>query len=189
MPAEGKAQVEGIDTQAVKVPLKRAPTLYLIIAFKLAKGLLAAFLAFTLYFQPAKKLQPEYEEIIGSPVVKRVFYYLRIHPENKFFQHVTTLIDNASDVTVHHAAVGHRNYGNFARDIGKNRARDIQFAGRLNFFSSSELEFAHIVTVDRDPVHVLDLDDMGWWRSATAFRSAFAAGKNQDQRCHQSAGQ
>jgi len=137
MPAEGKAQVEGIDTQAVKVPLKRAPTLYLIIAFKLAKGLLAAFLAFTLYFQPAKKLQPEYEEIIGSPVVKRVFYYLRIHPENKFFQHVTTLIDNASDVTVHHAAVGLLLWSLFPTVEGVGLLFRVPWAGWLAIFESA----------------------------------------------------
>jgi uncharacterized membrane protein (DUF2068 family) len=85
---------------------KRAPTLYAIIFFKLAKGILAGFLATVLYFQPATQLPNEYEQLMGRPAVKEVFHYLRIHPENRFFEHLAKRIASATDASIHAAAVG-----------------------------------------------------------------------------------
>ena len=82
---------------------------------------------------------------------------------------------------VHDAAVRHRDDGDLARDIGKDGAGGVQFAGRLNSFGLSELKLFLVIAVDRNPIHVMNLDDMGGWRSAVAFRFAFAAGKNQGQ--------
>ncbi len=105
MELETKASL-GMAAVKREVPQKRAPTLYLIIIFKIGKGLLAGFLATVLYFQPATKLPTEYEQLMGRPFVKEVFYYLRIHPENKFFEHVANQIANATDASIHAAAVG-----------------------------------------------------------------------------------
>ena len=87
------------------------------------------------------------------------------------------------------AAVRHRDDGNLAGDVGKYRARGFQHAGQFNPLGCDELKFSYIVAVDRDQVHVGYRDDMGRRRSAISFRFAFAAGRNQDQRCRNSAGQ
>jgi hypothetical protein len=59
MGADTKISVHGVDVEERHAPLRRAPTLYLIIFFKLAKGLLAVFLSTVLYFQPANNLPTE----------------------------------------------------------------------------------------------------------------------------------
>ena len=106
MAVDTKDLVHGVDVGGQQARAKRAPTLYLIILFKLGKGLLAGFLAIVLYFQPANNLPTQYEELMGRPSVKLVFHYLRIHPENKFFERLAKQLDNATDKGVRAAAIG-----------------------------------------------------------------------------------
>src|SRR5271170_6044238 len=106
MEFETKVALGEISTGEQAAPLRRAPTLYLIIFFKLAKGLLACFLAIALFCQPATKLPEEYEALMGRSTVQQVFHYLRIHPENKFFERLAAQIANATDAGVREAVVG-----------------------------------------------------------------------------------
>jgi len=87
-------------------PLQIAPTLYAIIIFKLIKGVLACTLAVGLYFQPAEHLPAEYQNLLAAPKVQRVFLYLRIHPENKFFTRLAEQIGNLTDARLRAAAYG-----------------------------------------------------------------------------------
>src|SRR5580704_8033399 len=82
-----------LTAEEAKVPLKRrAPTLYIIIFFKLIKGVLFLFLGLALYFQAARDLPQEYADLIKKPI----FQELRIHPENKLVQHIA---DQIADLT------------------------------------------------------------------------------------------
>jgi uncharacterized membrane protein (DUF2068 family) len=83
-------------------PLKRAPTLYAIIFFKVVKGLLFVFLGIVLYFQAEKDLPQEYKDLLEKPI----FQKLRIHPENKLVQHIAEQIAGLTDKTVKLTAIG-----------------------------------------------------------------------------------
>jgi len=106
MAVEAKPAVERVHADQPEPPLRRAPTLYVIIAFKLAKAFLAGFLAIVLYFQPATKLPAEYEQLMGRAWVKQTFHYLRVHPENDFFKRLAIRIADVTDAGVREAAVG-----------------------------------------------------------------------------------
>ncbi len=125
------ASLEGVDVGQQEAPLKRAPTLYLIILFKLAKGLLACFLAVVLYFQPATQLPTDYEKLMGRPAVKEVFHYLRIHPENKFFMHLAKQIANATDKEVRVAVIGALLWSLFPLTEGVGLIFRVKWAGWL----------------------------------------------------------
>jgi uncharacterized membrane protein (DUF2068 family) len=112
-------------------PLKRAPTLYLIIFFKLAKGILACFLALFLYCQPTTQLPTEYEQLMGRSAVKEVFHYLRIHPENKFFEHLAKQIANATDAGVRVAVIGALLWSLFPLTEGIGMIFRVKWAGWL----------------------------------------------------------
>jgi len=84
----------------VKAPLKRAPTLYVIIFFKLIKGVLFCAFGIAMYFQATHDLPAEWDNLLNQPIVGRVFERLRIHPENKFFQHIAEQIANVTETQV-----------------------------------------------------------------------------------------
>ena len=88
MSGQINATDQGAPTAVAKPPLKRAPTLYAIIVFKIVKGIL--FLAFgvALYFQATHDLPTEWGDFLNRPLVEHVFERLRIHPENRFFLHI-----------------------------------------------------------------------------------------------------
>lgn len=100
LPAKVPAQVH------YEAPLKRAPTLYIIIFFKLVKGMLACALAVGLCFQTASLLPSEYQRLLAQPWLLNTFHYLRINPENSFFTRLATALGNVTDVGVREAAVG-----------------------------------------------------------------------------------
>jgi uncharacterized membrane protein (DUF2068 family) len=84
---------ETLRAEAATVPIKRrAPTLYAIIAFKVVKGILFLLFGVFLYFQAARNLPQEYADLLKKPI----FQLLRIHPENKFVQHIA---DQLADLT------------------------------------------------------------------------------------------
>src|SRR5580692_6468077 len=78
MSTQANATAQALSAAAVEAPLKRAPTLYAIIFFKLLK----------------------------RPLVENVFARLRIHPENKFFLHIAEQIANVTETQVRVWAVG-----------------------------------------------------------------------------------
>ena len=131
MDFDTKISLARVGVEQQKVPLRRAPTLYLIIFFKLAKGLLACFLAITLYCQPATQLPTDYEQLMGQPTVKQVFHYLRIHPENKFFERLAKQIANATDAGVREAVVGALLWSLFPLTEGVGLIFRVKWAGWL----------------------------------------------------------
>jgi uncharacterized membrane protein (DUF2068 family) len=91
-----------LTAEEAKVPLKRAPTLYAIIFFKLTKGILFLFLGLALYFQAARDLPQEYADLIKKPI----FRELRIHPENKLVQHIADQIADLTQTKIKLTAMG-----------------------------------------------------------------------------------
>ena len=137
MEFDTKASVHGVDLEHREAPLRRAPTLYVIIFFKLAKGLLAVFLAAVLYLQPATNLPTEYEELLGQPVVKQTFHYLRIHPENKFFTRLAIQIASVTDAGVRNAAIGALLWALFPLTEGVGLLFRVKWAGWLAIVESA----------------------------------------------------
>jgi uncharacterized membrane protein (DUF2068 family) len=84
------------------VPLKRAPTLYAIIFFKLIKGALCLFFGVVLFFQAARNLPQEYADLLKKPI----FQNLRINPENKLVQHIADQIADLTEERIRWAALG-----------------------------------------------------------------------------------
>jgi uncharacterized membrane protein (DUF2068 family) len=144
-----------VEVEHAMRPVKpRAPTLYVIIGFKLVKAFLAGFLAMFLYFQPAERLPTDYEQLMGRPVVKEVFHYLRIHPENKFFERLAARIDNLTDAGVRAAAVGALLWSLFPLAEGVGLIFRVKWAGWLAIGES-----AFFV-----PVEIFKLlDDFSWF--------------------------
>jgi uncharacterized membrane protein (DUF2068 family) len=93
---------EDLPANATEAPLKRAPTLYVIIFFKLAKGLLFLFLGLVLYFQADRNLPQEYNDLLQRPF----FQNLRIHPESKLAQHIADQIADLTEARIRIAALG-----------------------------------------------------------------------------------
>jgi len=145
-------RVTGAEEQ--EAPLRRAPTLYVIIFFKLAKGLLAVFLATVLYFQPATQLPTEYEQLMGRPFVKQTFHYLRIHPENKFFTRLAIRIADVTDAGVQEAAIGALLWSLFPLTEGIGLLFRVRWAGWLAI-----VESAFFVPVE---IYKL-LEDFSWF--------------------------
>jgi uncharacterized membrane protein (DUF2068 family) len=106
MSTQANATAQGLSAVAVEAPLKRAPTLYFIIFFKLIKGVLFCAFGIALYFQATHDLPAEWDNLLQRPFVGHVFERLRIHPENKFFQHIAEQIANVTQTQVRVWAMG-----------------------------------------------------------------------------------
>jgi uncharacterized membrane protein (DUF2068 family) len=156
--------IEGMSAAEQKEHLKRAPTLYLIILFKLGKGLLAVFLATVLYLQPATQLPTEYEQLMGRSSVKQVFHYLRIHPENRFFMHLAKQIASATDKEVRVAVIGALLWSLFPLTEGVGLMFRVKWAGWLAI-----VESAFFV-----PVEIYKLvEDFSWFMVGVAIINSF----------------
>jgi uncharacterized membrane protein (DUF2068 family) len=164
MEIDKPASLEGMDAGKQEAPLRRAPTLYLIILFKLGKGLLAVFLALFLYCQPATQLPAEYEKLMGRPSVQQVFHYLRIHPENKFFMHLAKQIANATDKEVRVTVIGALLWSLFPLTEGVGLMFRVKWAGWLAI-----VESAFFV-----PVEIYELvREFSWFMVGVAIINSF----------------
>jgi uncharacterized membrane protein (DUF2068 family) len=143
-----------------EAPLERAPTLYAIIVFKLGKGLLACLLGLGLYFQPAAHLPVEYQNLLASPAVQRLFLYLRIHPENKFFIHFAQQIGNLTDARVRATAIGALLWSLFPLAEGFGLIFRVKWAGWLAIGES-----AFFVPVELYKL----MEDFSWFMIAVTF--------------------
>lgn len=121
----------GAQSLAADKPSGPCPTLYAIIAFKLGKGLLAAFFAAVLYFQPAERLPGEYERLMSRPRVEQTLHFLRIDPENKFFTRLAAKIGDLTDAGVRAAAVGALLWSLFPLTEGIGMLFRVKWAGWL----------------------------------------------------------
>jgi uncharacterized membrane protein (DUF2068 family) len=102
MPSQEDCSIETLSEGAVKTRLKRAPTLYAIIFFKLTKGILFLFFGLVLYFQANRDLPQEYADLLKKPI----FQNLRIHPENRLVQHIAEQIADLTQARIRIAALG-----------------------------------------------------------------------------------
>ncbi|MGA2176319.1 MAG: DUF2127 domain-containing protein [Verrucomicrobiota bacterium] len=96
MSTQTDAAAKGWAAGAQDPPLKRAPTLYAIIFFKLVKGILFLIFGIVLYLKASHNLSQEWADLLKTDFVERLFQILRIHPENKFLQHIA---DQIADLT------------------------------------------------------------------------------------------
>src|ERR1700691_5408331 len=92
---------ESLSAAAEKARLKRAPTLYAIIFFKITKGVLFLFFGLVLYFQAQRNLPQEYADLLKKPI----FQNLRIHPENRFAQRIAEQIAGVTPQRIKWTAV------------------------------------------------------------------------------------
>jgi uncharacterized membrane protein (DUF2068 family) len=164
MEIDKPASLEGMGAGKQEAPLRRAPTLYLIILFKLGKGLLAVFLALFLYCQPTTQLPAEYEKLMSRPSVQQVFHYLRIHPENKFFMHLAKQIANATDKEVRVTVIGALLWSLFPLTEGVGLMFRVKWAGWLAI-----VESAFFV-----PVEIYELvKEFSWFMVGVAIINSF----------------
>jgi len=106
MSTQANVTAQEVSAVAVEPPLKRALALYAIIFFKLIKGVLFFAFGIAIYFQVSQDLPAEWNDLLNQPFVAHVFERLRIHPENKFFQHIAEQIANVTETQVHVWAMG-----------------------------------------------------------------------------------
>ena len=150
---------------------------------------MASFSASSACSSMACEMAPCCEEILGAQVglvgellvvdgfqvgVEGVGDVRALHFEEQLaFFHVVV----EAGLDVDHAAVGQRDDGNLAGDVGKDGAGGVQLGGGLDLSSRGERELGHVVVVDGDQVHVGHLDDLGWRRRAIALLLALAAAR------------
>jgi uncharacterized membrane protein (DUF2068 family) len=126
-----------------KVVRKRAPTLYVIIAMKLSKGLLFVSLALMAYTLSDNDLPFEYH---------RLLQFLRLNPENKFFADLARQIGHLTEIKVLQVAAGTLLYSLFSLVEGVGLVFRVGWAGWLaigesSFFIPIEIyELAHHFT-------------------------------------------
>jgi len=96
----------GWAAEAAQPVLKRAPTLYAIITFKLVKGVLFLFFGVLLYLKASPHLSQDWADLLKTPFVEHLFQNLRIHPENKLLQHIAEQIADLTESRIKLTAVG-----------------------------------------------------------------------------------
>jgi uncharacterized membrane protein (DUF2068 family) len=106
MPTPRKVSIPERLVQELEPPLKRAPTLYIIIVFKLIKGVLFFALAMAMLWESSHDLSREYRAFLNGPFVQTLFAHLKIHPENRFFTHLAEQVGDLTQAKVRWAAVG-----------------------------------------------------------------------------------
>lgn len=107
---------------------KRAPTLYLIIAFKLLKGSLFVTLAIVAYCLSDNNLPSDYQNLLQL---------LRIQPGNRFFQDLAIQIGKLTEARVLWAAAGTLVYSLFSLVEGTGMIFRAGWAGWLAIGESS----------------------------------------------------
>ncbi len=111
----------------VFVQYTHAPTLYLIIIFKLAKGALFLTLAIVVYVLSNNNLPVEFQKLMD---------FLRVHPGNRFFQMLAAKVANITEIQMIHAAIGTCIYSLFSLVEGTGLAFRITWAGWLSIGES-----------------------------------------------------
>jgi len=107
----------GTDTELVK---KRAPTLYVIIAIKLLKGLLFVTLAIVAYTLSDNDLPAEYRHLLQ---------HLRVNPERRFWADLAVQVGQLTEAKVLWAAAGTLVYSLFSLVEGVGLMFRVSWAG------------------------------------------------------------
>ncbi len=101
---------------------KRAPTLYVIIAFKLLKGSLFAALAFVAYALSDNDLPQEFADLM---------HFLRVHPDNRFFSDLALKVGQLTEANVLWTAAATLFYSLFSLVEGVGMIFRVGWAGWL----------------------------------------------------------
>jgi uncharacterized membrane protein (DUF2068 family) len=119
-----------VKTGAEKKPAekKRAPTLYFIIIFKLAKGVLALLLAFGVYKLAGRDLQDLFD---------RLLRFIHLDPENRFLSDIGDHLDNITPANVRWVATGTFLYSLFSLVEGIGLIFRVSWAGWLTIGESA----------------------------------------------------
>lgn len=88
-----------------KEVLKRAPTLYVIIVFKILKGLLFVALSVMIYNLSDNDLPAEYQQLL---------HFLGFNPERRFWTMLAAKVGNLTETGMVHFAIGTLIYSLFA---------------------------------------------------------------------------
>jgi len=107
---------------------KRAPTLYVIIAIKLVKGLVFVSLAWAAYALSDNNLPEEY---------RRILHLLRLNPERKFWADLAVRVGALNEAKVLWAAAGTLIYSLFSLVEGVGLIFRIPWAGYLAIAESA----------------------------------------------------
>jgi uncharacterized membrane protein (DUF2068 family) len=132
-----------------KESVRRAPTLYAIIAFKLLKGLLFVVLAFTAYTLSDNDLPAEYQHAL---------HWLRLNPEKKFWNELAVQVGNLTETKVLWVAVGTLVYSLFSLVEGVGLMFRVSWAGWLALGESAffvPIEVFELVHKPSKPVFVI----------------------------------
>lgn len=119
---ENKAVEPTTAAEPAEPPLKRAPALYIIVVFKLLKGLLFFSSAIAIYALSDNNLPEEFQKLVD---------FLRIHPGNRFFQMLAAKVANITELQMIHAAIGTCVYSMFSLIEGTGMAFRAGWAGWL----------------------------------------------------------
>jgi len=111
---------------------QRAPTLYAIIAFKLAKGLLFASLALALYLLSDNNLPSDYQHALDWLTL-----HTRVNPEKRFWIELADKIDAVTEPMMVRAALGTLIYSLFSLVEGVGLMFRIPWAGWLSIGESA----------------------------------------------------
>jgi uncharacterized membrane protein (DUF2068 family) len=105
-----------------EAPLKRAPTLYGIIVFKLVKGALFVALAITAYCLSDENLPKEFQSLL---------HLLRVQPDNRFWAALAAKVGQLTEVKMLWTAAGTLVYSLFALVEGIGMMFRVSWAGWL----------------------------------------------------------
>ncbi len=130
---------------------KKAPTLYVIIALKMLKGLFFVALAITAYTLSDNDLPAEYDKFLHSGV----FHFLRMNPERKFWVDLAKGVGDLTEQKVLWAAAGTLVYSLFSLVEAVGLMFRIRWIGWMTigesaFFIPIEVyELVHMTHADR----------------------------------------
>jgi uncharacterized membrane protein (DUF2068 family) len=113
-------------------PVKRAPTLYVIIAMKLAKGLFFAALALTAYVLSDNNLPAEYQNLLHE-----LKHWTNLNPEKRFWVEIAAKVDNLTEAGMLRVALGTLIYSLFALVEGIGLMFRVTWAGWLSIGESA----------------------------------------------------
>jgi uncharacterized membrane protein (DUF2068 family) len=132
-------------------PLQRAPTLYVIIAYKILKGLLFAVLALTVYNLSDNNLPSDYQNLLHT---------LGFNADRKFWTELAARVDNITEPQMVHVAIAMVIYSLFSLVEGTGMMFRAGWAGWLAIGEAAffiPIEVHHLIGKFSWPVLVISL--------------------------------
>jgi uncharacterized membrane protein (DUF2068 family) len=110
----------------------KAPTLYIIIAMKLLKGIFFASLALAFYVLSDNNLPDEYRKALGE-----MHHWIHLNPDQKFWVEIAAKVQDMTETRMVRAAVGTFIYSLFALVEGVGLMFRIRWIGWLSIGESA----------------------------------------------------